>query len=925
MRPIKLKITAFGSYAGENIIDFKKLGNDGLYLITGITGAGKTTVFDAITYALYGNKSSNKEYDSKLRSRYADPGVDTVVELDFECNGKKYTIKRNPEYQRQKKRGEGLVKQNAGVTLILPNGKLLEKNDQVKDEIEKIIGLTKDQFKQTVMIEQGKFRELLTADTKTRKEILRSIFGANIYQRFQEKIFDRASAARSEYETRLGEFRAAAERIKCDENSALSEPRNKAVFGESQIISELESLLKKQNSEDSSKLTELKRTKEELNAKILETDKLISKGKAQIKQRDYLTEAQNKLPDFQKYSDEKSEEAKQTEKKISAENGALNKEIGALENDIPKYNSLEEKRKNLRAIETRIDENNEALKGFRSRLETLKTEHKDLVSEDSELANAGVNIQNLKSDIKETEQRSTALTKLKNDLKELSGEQNELKKLQENYRSASAEFDKSYALFRDKQRRYDDEQAGILAETRLHDNEPCPVCGSLHHPAPAQKTAGAPTKEEVETAEAKADEARQNADELSLKCGSKNSVIEEKKRNINIIISELLPNSTLENADKNADSELEVIKKNTKELKEKLSAEQKNLDRKKELSKLIPEKQAVIEKLISDIGDLDTAVANDKGSAGELKKQIENESELLKFPSIAKAKEHISKLQEQIKGNDSIINEAKKAADEADSALKKLKAEIDASKKQLAELGGAVDVDKISLEAEQLSFERKITEDKLLEINIRHNENENTAKKLAEIAPKLSEAERENALMKSLNDTAQGKIAGSVKIDLESFVQARFLDRILQCANKHLHQMSNGQYDLIRRKNIDTTQGNHTLELDVKDYYNGTLRDVRSLSGGESFIASLSLALGLSDSVQQRNGGVMLETMFIDEGFGTLSPEYLDRAMSVLRSLTESDRLIGIISHVEEIKRLIPKRIEVTKDGANGSKAKIVV
>ena len=923
MRPIKLKITAFGSYAGENIIDFNKLGTGGLYLITGVTGAGKSTIFDAITYALYGELSDKEREAEMLRSRYADPSVDTVVELEFEYKGAKYIIKRNPAYTRQKKRGEGLSEQKAGAELTLPNGRVIEKISQVNDEIRNILGINKDQFKQTVMIAQGKFRELLTADTKTRMEILRSIFNAYIYKDFQDKISERASGAKAEFEKQLGGLKSAAGSVKCGENEELAAARDKVVSGELLALPEFEALLEKQNSEDNSGLEELKATQSVISEKILKINEFITKGNEQNKWRKALKEAREQLPLIEKASEEKSAEAKETEEKYSAENDEINKEIGALKADLPKYEILENKRRNLRGIELRIKENTKESDRLGARQGALQAEYVRLREESASLENAGVNIEKLSAELKDHEQRSKALSGLKNDLRALGAEQKEYARMQEEYLEARSDSERLQSLANEKRNMFNDEQAGIMAET-LRDNEPCPVCGSVHHPNPARKTAGAPSKEEVEKAEANADKARQKAADLSSKCNAKDSVIQEKKRVITENIAKLLPGSTLDSAAENTDKELDGIKTKTADLQKQLAAENKNLERKKELSLLLPKKQGDIEKIKNDLIGLTSTVAADSSSRDLLKEQIESEEKSLVFSGRAEAEARISELGRQIEANRAVIDKANKTAQEYLKKLQTLIAEIDTHEKNLAS-ETPIDVEEKSREMEQLKAEEKLVDNKFLDINIRHTANREAAKKLAEISPKLKETEQEYTLVKSLADTACARLHGEIKMDLEAYVQARFLDRILQCANRHLHKMSNGQYDLIRRQNINTTQGHHALDLDVKDYYNGTVRDVKSLSGGESFIASLSLALGLSDAVQQSSGGVQLETMFVDEGFGSLSPEYLDQAMNVLHSLTESNRLIGIISHVEEVKRKIQKRIEITKDGSNGSKANVVV
>ena len=923
MRPIKLKMTAFGSYAGENIIDFNQLGTDGLYLITGVTGAGKSTIFDAITYALYGELSDKEREARMLRSEYADPTIDTVVELEFEYKGAKYTIKRNPTYMRQKKRGEGQSEQKAGAELTLPDGKVIEKIPLVDAEIKNILGINKEQFKQTVMIAQGKFRELLTADTNTRKGILRSIFNAYIYKDFQEKLALRTAGAKAEYEKQLGELKSAAASVKCGENEELAAACDKIVSCGLSDLPELEALLEKQNSKDRSELDELKASQDLIAKKQLKVNELITRGNEQSKWRKALKEANEQLPLIKKTSDEKSAEAKETEKKYSAENDELNKEIGALKADLPKYKALESNRQRLQTIEKRISENTKGSAKLKAHQDTLQAEYAKLREESAALENAGVNIEKLSAEIKEYEQRSKALSELMEGLEALQKQRKEFNELQKKYLDARSDADRLRKLAEDMRNMFNDEQAGIMAQ-KLRDNEPCPVCGSIHHPAPAHTTANAPTKEEVETAEKNAENARRSADKLSLECNARGGVITEKERVLTENISGLLPEAKLDNAAENADKELSRIEENTTALQIKLTAENKNLQRKKELSELLPKQQSKIEKLKDDITGLTSEIAADTGSKAQLEERLESEARSLKYPGKTEADERISELGRQIKANREVIDKVNNAAGEYLEKLQTLSAEIKTYDEKLKS-EQPIDVEEKSREMEQLNAEGSAAESKFRETDHRYAANCDAAKKLAGISPKLKETEREYTLVKSLSDTANGRLHGEVKMDLEAYVQARFLDRILQCANMHLHKMSNGQYDLIRRQNIDTAQGQHALDLDVKDYYNGTIRDVKSLSGGESFIASLSLALGLSDAVQQSSGGVRLETMFVDEGFGSLSPEYLDQAMNVLRSLTESNRLIGIISHVEEVKRKIPKRIEITKDGSKGSKANVVV
>lgn len=923
MRPVRLKMTAFGPYAGEVIIDFEKLGADGLYLITGNTGAGKTTIFDAISFALYGELSDKERKPEMLRSKYADAKTQTGVELTFEYRGKRYDITRALENEYRKDGVSVTAKRPKKTVLTLPDGTVITKEKEVTSKITELLGINKEQFTQTVMLAQGKFRELLTSDTKTRKEILRSIFNTYIFRDLQNLLKDRNKAAAEERERHKNDIILVAESVKYGEDGELASLREEVVSGNLTRLDEFTELLRKQNSEDGSELEMLRKTKAETESRILEINEEIRLGEEQTRLKTELAAASEQLPHIKKQTDDASEYARLTKEKCSAQITLINRDIGTLNADLPKYDELINKRRVIAEVQSRIQRNTEQSKSLEARRNELLTEISGLQSESDSLETAGANITAMLAEKDKREAEAKNLTELAGELSELDAKRNGLELLRKNYAEARTSSDAHSKYAMELRRRFNDEQAGIIAQG-LRDNEPCPVCGSRHHPVPAVLTADAPSKQEVEAAERNAEQARVQAEQLSAECKTAGGVIAEKERSINSKLPLMLPGSTLENAGRYVDEALRNTDIRLSELGRGLAAEQAKLERKKELSVLLPEKQAVLSDVQDELNSLAQSTAADKGSLEQLSLQLEEASGALRFSDRAEAEAQISALEAQVKTHEKSIEEAEGTADEWLNALQKLQSRIDELGKLLS-AKDTVDVSAKRLEMERLTSVKNTADSGIIAINVRLSANSEAAERLADRCPKLKEAEKEAVLVRSLYDTACGTISGTVRIDIEAYAQMRFLDQVLHCANLHFSKMSNGQYKLVRRRDIDTKSGQHGLDLNVKDHYNGTERDVKSLSGGESFIASLSLALGLSDAVQKNSGGVQLDTMFVDEGFGSLSPEYLDQAMSVLSTLTASDRIIGIISHVDAVKRLIPRRIEITKDISGGSRAKIIV
>lgn len=467
-----------------------------------------------------------------------------------------------------------------------------------------------------------------------------------------------------------------------------------------------------------------------------------------------------------------------------------------------------------------------------------------------------------------------------------------------------------------------DEQAGIIAET-LESGKPCPVCGSLEHPCIAHKSAKAPTEAQLKRAKENADKARKVAEDLSGKCKEAKGILDAKKVETEKLVKELWQSVAFEEAENKLPEEQKVVSAEITVLDTALSEEEKKVSRRSELTESLPKTEKALKERDKDISNRNIALEADKALLSEKKKQRDADKESLRFDSIAEAQSKSDALGKT-------VSEMKKAYDNAQSALSDSDKKIAGYNASITELSKQLSSDCVlDKEAEtkkkvELSKKRTSDDDAA---KVLHARIESNTKVLANIQVKVSDLdmlEKRYTWLKALSNTANGNISGKEKVMLETYIQMTYFDRIIARANTRFMIMSGGQYELKRRKEAENNRSQSGLDLDVIDHYNGTERSVKTLSGGESFKASLSLALGLSDEIQASAGGVKLDTMFVDEGFGSLDEESLDQAMKALSGLADGNRLVGIISHVVDLKNRIDKQIVVEKEKSGGSKANIV-
>ncbi len=921
MRPLKLKISAFGPYAGVTSLNLKELGENGIYLITGDTGAGKTTIFDAITFALFGEASGNNREPSMLRSKYADPNTPTEVELVFQNAGKVYTIKRIPEYERPAKRGTGTTRQSAEATLTYPDGNIISRPKEVTSAIREIIGVDRNQFSQIAMIAQGDFLKLLLAETKERQKIFREIFKTGFYQILQDRLKSESGDLAKEYDKAKESVSQYINGILCDEEDTLSIDVQKAKSGEL-MTAEVVALIEKLIEKDTSLSNAVKENADTIEKSIEKINEGLTKAEEYLKAEKDLADAQKqqaeKAPSFEvlstKVNDLKEQAPIQEEKQ---------KKVTEIEAQYDEYDLLLQKQNSVVELSNVLDELTKSRDDNKEKLNLLNNEIKALKEELSSTSNAGEEKQKLLNEKEQKETKIQAIVTLQNRLNDFTKLEKDLVLAQAQYNTAKTDLEEKTTRYNDLNKLFLDSQAGILAET-LVENMPCPVCGSTKHPEKAKKPIEAPTEADLKKSKAEAEAASNLATKLSSEAGKISGNVSTEKQNLIESISELLGEVEFSLAYFEAENVLKTLNADLEALQEKLNQAESRINRKAFLEKDIPAKQEALDTISNSINEIEKEISAKQAELNETEKQIQSISKKLKFNSKASAEEVVNQLKTEIQDYKLTLEKAENDFDTLKNELVELKGKIEQLKKQL-DGKESIDTEKLLAEKVALINTKNELKEKSEAISTRIYTNRSAKDNISKKSTELTAIEEKWKWVKALSNTANGNVSGRDKVALETYIQATFFDRIIDRANSRLMVMSGGQYELMRRKEAENQRSQSGLELDVKDYYNGTVRNVKTLSGGESFKASLSLALGLSDEIQCNAGGIKLDTMFVDEGFGSLDDESLQQAMKALSALSEGNRLVGIISHVAELKEKIDKQIIVTKEKTGGSKVTIVV
>ena len=921
MLPKRLTLSAFGPYADKTVLELEKLGNKGLYLITGDTGAGKTTIFDAITYALYGKTSGANRTPKMMRSEYAKPETQTEVEFLFSYNGKDYVIKRNPEYERPKTRGEGLTKQAKSVTLEMPDGRIITK--EADETIKNIIGIDYDQFVQIAMIAQGDFLKLLLAPTNERQEILRKLFSTGNYQRLLERMKQDKAKLEEERKTLSERLGVNQKHINAQGDDELCVAINEAISANI-ANEEFIALIRKLSERDAKEISDCEQEKSEIEEKLSN----ITISITQQKNREGITQDINRCKSELEANKSKLEKAIEIRSELSGYSEITEekkKKVTLITEQLAKYDELDKLSADIQQLSEKIKNGKTLSEELTNKKNGCENELEKLREEMRSLEKAGENKQKLENEKEKASQYKDNLNDLLRKINDFNLSQERLAVAQNDYQKLSAESEELRNRYNMMNKAFLDEQAGIIAKT-LEEGKPCPVCGSLSHPCPAKTACEAPSKDELEAADKKAQEAEKATTDKSKECSEEKSSSREKGKIIrqtaqtlwNGTVSEETNISDIKN---HINSEYETNSTNIKALEKEIQDEERNIERKDELEKLIPAKESNIDTLTGELNETEKQIAENTASYNEKNALYQREKEKLEFAGKNDAQKEIENLENFIRSIAQKTEENDKQYHEYDTNVKSLTQNIE----QLTERQNKIakeDVSELISNRNSLTEKKKECEEKIQNLKFRRENNNKVISDIESLSSDIEKNLHELTSKTQIYNTVSGDIPGKEKISLETYILAAYFDRIIAKANTRLMNMSNGQYELKRREEGEK-KSKSGLDLDVVDHYNGTERDVRTLSGGESFKASLSLALGLSDEIQSSAGGVKLDTMFVDEGFGSLDEESLRKAIDTLMSLADGNRLIGIISHVSELKERIDKQIVIKKQTNGGSTAEI--
>ncbi len=921
MRPLKLTMTGFGPYKEEAVIDMESLGSGGLYLVTGDTGAGKTYIFDAITYALYGETSGGARDSRSLRSQYADDGDDTYVELVFEYSGKEYTVKRIPEYNRLKKRGEGYTRESASAELYLPDGSVVDGPARVTDAVREILGIDRGQFCNIVMIAQGEFRKVLNATTEERQKLFRKLFDTRPYNDLADELKTAGKAADDEYELKRRDIDMALANVNCSFDdeiaSDLDELKNSDNKSVQQIFDMLDALITK----GGSKLNDTAEALRKAEAELTEATSSLAIINSYKKNAADLESAKAGAAGFEddiRTAEFELELALQEKPAIES----LKNEAAVMESNLDSYDALDDINREIEAATKSSADKLADVKRLKDERKASKTMAERMRSELDDLKFSDEKMTRIRNDIEKTGNKISILESLIEEIgkvrdleAKLEKQQDELEPLLAEAERMDNEYSKAYSAFLRG-------QAGLLA-AKLVEGRPCPVCGSYKHPDPAKISTEIVSADEIEIKQKAAREAREIAAEKAGEAQKTKGSLNALEFGAKALARKETGNDDLEAALKGAEDEIKGLREQIASLKEMEEDINNKLGQKSELEDALADAVKVSEELDDKVIEADKELVRINSSVNSLKERRDEKARGLQFDSRKAAEEHVESIKKKASGIELTIEEAASNVSKAKEARTQNAVRIEELEKVIA--GSApMDEDAVNHSKEEAEEKKESLTGLSTTINAELLNARNALEIIKSNAEVLEKVRKQHEIIDPLVRTATGSVQGKDRISLETYVQTFYFERIIRRANLRLVRMSGGQYEFVRSGESGDRRSHFGLDLSVIDHYSGTERPVNTLSGGESFMASLSLALGLSDEVQASAGGIKLDTMFVDEGFGSLDSETLESAIRTLTELSDEDRLVGIISHVEALKSRIDKQIIVTKDKNSGSHAKVV-
>ena len=897
MRPELLTMQAFGPYKDLTTIDFTKLDDHGIYLLTGPTGAGKTMIFDAIMYALY--QTGSGEYRNKedtFRNRNVPIDVKPFVRLTFSVLNKRYTIERTLRYKAKKDN-----KNLTDVKVYLKdesNNQLYTNLKEVNDKIIEIIGVDKNQFVQICMIAQGEFKKILNAKTQDRILIFRKLFNSEKYNELQDAILDDYLGLRRKHDDLTLSLYSVLQNVEIDDRDEL--------LSKYLVFDKVSELLNKQIAKDRIKVDSDSEKAKLIDKQLVDIDISINKALQLKKDQEEINKQKLLVNDL---NNQRIIVSEKLNKLISDDEliSKIDDQINKINNDLNAYKQLDDLNKKLNSINISIDNTSKKLNKLNDdkQLNDKEIMKLEKIIED----NSDIEAKSLKHSqlLKEWMQQKDVYQKYISDKKILDNDELLLNNKQGIFQDKYNIYLANKALYDKEYDRFLCNQAGILAKD-LKDGEACPVCGSTSHVRLAKILDDVYSYEKLDELKKIVEVQSNECLQLSRDIASISARIKVAKETLDSIVV----------------SDIDEINSNIKSLNALLLADKKNNDKYQDALNKLPllkENGDKLNGLINDNSHMLVKLISDKDNVGVYYQDIKSK---LSYDCLDSANKMLNKLKEQKKQILDNIRSLQEKIIGIDNSISASKAIISTLQSKLAD-SKVFDIDKLNASKNELN---KLKSELNNEIKNTYSILDKNIKILNNIKPiylDINANEDKLQLISKINDTINGRSGKeSGKIKLETYVQMKFLDEILIKCNLRLMAMTNDQYSLCRHKEADNRQSQTGLDIDVIDHYNNSIRPVSSLSGGESFKASMALALGLSDEIQA-SSKIKLETLFIDEGFGTLDDESLEAMMNILADLSNSNKLIGIISHVEQLKQRIDKQIVVSKDSHGNSKVKMVI
>lgn len=1053
MRPLKLTMSAFGSYVKETVIDFEQLG-DGIFLITGDTGAGKTTIFDAVAFALYGETSGQRREGAMMRSQWAAPNQETRVELIFSDGGQTYKIVRSPSYQRRslRKNKEGeysMTLSQARAALTLPDGtEFPGRISDINEKIRSIVGIDREQFSQTAMIAQGEYMKLLLASSKERKEIFSRIFDTGIYGAIQQKLREKNSSLTRKLEENRKFFEREASRLQIPADSSIGQSwrevsgfldsRQEEILKTAKEVLDAGLLAEKEGRELEQqagiKKTELERrllaaragaklrqqrSREEEQVRALEAERKVQEERhrqleqavkalplqakeeelnanrsALLQSRESVKRLRSQIAALTKGLAEAEAQKKQAAEAFERDQPALLEEEARLREALPLYDSWEETGHRLMKAEEACRKLAEERKKAEEEKEASAALLARLKTEQEEKREALLLLQTSREQLRRTRERMERLNTLEKRLAALKEKQTILAKEQLLLQRETEQYEKISRTYDEQNRRFICSQAGILARS-LEEGVPCPVCGSCVHPSPAGLAEDHVTEEELSRVKQKREQADQQLRLHMEQVQTLRAEAEAEAGQCRALYLEMR-----EVSEDKAAFQLEAASEEIRALRE-LAAQEEQRQLKKErlyqemalrletLTDLIRREEETLSELNRQENSLRETEGKSQAEAVSLRAQWEEQKKRLPMETKEKAEhrrlqavrylEQLSQCRkeaegeaERLKREEGLLKGQQEAEEKNSRNLEEQRERLKAEFSERARISGFSSETEyraaIRTEKERGQLSEEISryetqsaaarerlrqcQEALKEASEESEEEVNT--ELSKVLEKLSQArdlhlkaaaarteyekvyaavkellkERKGLMEKyqlvhTLYTAADGKMNQTARLDFQTFVQRQYFSQMIYAANRRLKRMTEGRF-LLKCRELESLslQGEAGLDLDVYSVETDSIRNVKTLSGGEAFLAALSMALGMADVIQNTAGSVEMDALFIDEGFGSLDDEARGRAIAVLKELSGGKRMIGIISHVAELREQIEKKITV-KRGEEGSVVRV--